>query len=108
MILNVVIDGQSTPVDVPQNILTEASDVFTKMDADMDKGWQMSHSWVESLNPIQRCQVAADKILTAMEHENESLLLMMSAYILQKLPGIAEIHISTNGDMNETEVVMSS
>jgi hypothetical protein len=108
MILNVVVDGQSTPVDVPQDILTEAVDVFKKMDADMDKGWQMSHSWVENLNAAQRCQVAGDRILTALEHENKSMLLMMSAYILQKLPGVSEIHISTNGDMSETEVVVNN
>ena len=36
MILNVVADGQSFPVEVPDSMLAEGQDMFNKMDADMD------------------------------------------------------------------------
>ena len=108
MILNVVIEGHSTPVSVANEVLSGATDIFTRMDTDMDKGWQMSYNWVENPDALQRCQIAGDKILGAFEAENMQLLQMMAGYILHKLPGVTEIHISTDGDMNSTDVVMGT
>ena len=108
MLLNVLISGNTIPVDVPDIMLTEAQEFFKKMDKDMDKGWQMSFTWVDNPNPVQRCQIAADKLYGAHETENQNLMMMMAGYILYKLPGITEVYVSTNGDMNETEVVIPS
>jgi len=108
MILNVVIDGQSMRLKIRDEMLVEARDFFQKMDADMDRGWQMSFTWIDNPDPVQRCQIAADKLYGAYENENQKLMMMMAAYILYKLPGISEIHVSTNGNMNETEVVLPS
>lgn len=106
MKLNIIVDGRSTAFDVPDNIITDASDFFEKLDADMDKGWQMSRDWVEFPTPEQRCQIAADKILTSIDTENQQLLMLMAAYILRTLPGIKTVHIDNTGDMNETELIM--
>ncbi len=108
MILNVVIDSESMRLKIEQDMLSQAHDFFQKMDADMDKGWQMSFTWVENPNPVQRCQIAADKLYGAYEAENQNMMKMMAAYILYKLPGVSEVYISTNGNMNETEVVIPS
>ncbi len=102
MILNISIEDQNYPIEVPEEILTEGSEFFKKVDADMDKGWQMSRSWVDNPDVEQRCQVVADKILGAFEHENKKLLVLMSAYILSKLPGVKTVYVSTNGEMQET------
>jgi len=108
MILNVVIEGQSMRLKIEEEMLHEAREFFQKMDADMDNGWQMSFTWIENPNPMQRCQIAADKLFGAYELENQKLMTLMGAYILYKLPNISEIHISTNGDMNETEVIFQT
>jgi hypothetical protein len=76
------------------------------MDADMDRGWQMSRDWIENPNQEQRCQIAADKILTAIETENEKLLMLMAAYILRTMPGVKSVNIDITGDMNETDIIM--
>lgn len=102
MILKIRIDDQLQSLDVPEQIVAEATDFFAKMDADMDKGWQMSQQWVEQLNAEQRCQVAADKILIALDQENSKLMILMAAYVLNKLPNLKLLDISTNGDMSET------
>lgn len=102
MILNIRIEDQSYPVDVPENILQQASDFFQKLDQDMDKGWQMSRKWVDNPDLEQRCQIVADKILAAFDKENKKLLILLSAYILSKMPQIKMLDISTNGDMQET------
>jgi len=106
LILNVVVDGQMFALEVPQQIVQNATEVFDKMDADMDKGWQMSRDWVEKPDAEQRCQIAADKLLTAIETDNEKLLMLMAAYILHTLPGVKSVNIDVTGDMNETDLIM--
>ncbi len=106
MILNIVIGENTIPIDVPDFIVEEASDVFDKIDLDMNNGWQMSREWVDALNTEQRCQVVADKLLTAMETENEKMQMMMAAYILNRVPGIKGVRVATDGEIQETELLM--
>jgi len=106
MILKLVIQEQVYPVTVPDDIVTEAEDFFSKLDSDMDKGWQMSRDWVDRPDPVQRCQIIGDKLLTAMHNDNKQMMVLLSAYILSRMPGISAIRIDTNGEMLETELVM--
>lgn len=107
MKLNIIVDGRTNAFEVPDLLLQEASDFFDQMNADMDKGWQMSRDWVDNPNAEQRCQIVADKMLTAIENDNEKLLMLMAAYILKTMPGVRGVHIDITGDMNETNVIMA-
>ncbi|MGB5396029.1 MAG: hypothetical protein WBN96_02685 [Gammaproteobacteria bacterium] len=106
MKLNIIVDGRANAFTVPDSLLVEAKDYFDKLNADMDKGWQMSRDWVQHPTPEQRCQIAGDRILTAIETDNEKMLMLMVAYILRTMPGIKGIYIDTTGDMNESELIM--
>ena len=106
MKLNIIVDGRTNAFDVPDSLLMEAKSFFDKLDADLDRGWQMSRDWVEAPDKEQRCQIAADKILTAIETDNEKLLMLMAAYILRTMPGVKTINIDMTGDINETEIIM--
>jgi len=106
MILKIVVEEQVYPVTVPDDILVEAEDFFSKLDRDMDKGWQMSRDWVDKPDQVQRCQIMGDKLLTAMHNNNKQMMVLLSAYILARMPGISAIRIDTNGEMLETELVM--
>lgn len=106
MKLNIIIDGRSNAFEVPDEILVEARDFFNKLDEDIDRGWQMSREWVDSPDSEQRCQIAADKILTAIETDNEKLLMLMAAYILHTMPGVKSVDIDITGDMNQTEIII--
>lgn len=108
MILAVIVDEQRIPIEVPDYLLEQARGFFEKMDADMDAGWQMSRTWVESPNSVQRCQIAADKILTAFHTEKQELATMMAAYILHKIPNVESVEIDTTGDMTQTLIQSSS
>jgi len=98
MLLNVAIDGQNIDINVPDSMLSEARDFFAKMDADLDKGYQMGRFWVENPNGEQRCQIAADKLVTAIENENRNMATMMSAYILSKAPHIESVVVDSTGN----------
>lgn len=104
MVLNVVVGEQRVQIDVPEFLISDAVELFDKMDRDMDHGWQMSRVWVDELNDTQRCQVAADRLLTALENENENMKLMMAGYILYKMPEVKNIYIDMEGDMTTTEL----
>ena len=99
MILKILVGEQTYPLDVPDMMLTECEAFYAKMDADMNKGWQMSSRWVEELDQEQRCQVVADRILTAMENENKKMAIMMAGYILSRAPLVAGISINIQGEM---------
>ena len=108
MILNIYVADSAYKVDVPQEVLEDGEDFFTKMDSDMDKGWQMSRTYVECPNTRQRCQIAADKILSALHTHNHKLTLLMAGYILTRLPGIEGVQIDTNGEIFNTELIMAA
>lgn len=102
MILKVIIDEKTIPIEVPDYMLVEAESFFNKMDSDMDAGWQMSREWVESPNTVQRCQIAADRILTSVHTESEKMATLMAAYILKNLPSVNTVDIDTEGDITQT------
>lgn len=102
MILNAIIDDQVYTLNVPEEFMEQAGDFFDRMDEDMDSGVQMSREWVGKPTLNQRCQIAANKLLTAIENENESLGRMMAGYILKRMPNIDSVQIDTTGDMNAT------
>ncbi len=106
MLLKVVVEDQVYPVTVPDAIVAEAGEFFSKLDRDMDRGWQMSRDWVDNPNQEQRCQIVGDKMLTAMDHDNKQLMILLCAYILARVPGVTGILIDTNGEMLETELVL--
>ena len=101
MILNVAVDGQSVDINVPDTMLSEAQEFFAKVDADLDKGYQMGRYWVEFPNPEQRCQIAADRLVTAIENENKNMATMMSAYILSKAPNIESVVVDSSDEIQE-------
>lgn len=107
MILKVTIDEKTFPLDVNEEMMHHAKDAFNKMDSDMENGWQMSRTWVDNPSDLQRCQIVADKMLTAIQQEKTATVGLMAAYILHKIPGIQAVDIDTSGDMTLTEIIMS-
>jgi len=107
MILKIVVDDQIYPITVPPEVISDASEFFDKIDKDMDNGWQMSRDWVQNPNQEQRCQIVGDKMLTAMHNDNQQLMVLLSAYVLARVPTANELRIDTNGEMLETELVLA-
>ncbi len=105
MQLKVFVDGQMFPIQIPDDLIRDAVPFFARMDRDMDEGWQMSRTWVDHPDAEQRCQIAADKMLTAMEQGNDNMVAMMAAYILYKIPEVREVYIDISGDIHETDIV---
>ncbi len=86
-------------LSVPKSLVAEAQDFFEKMDRDMAGGWQMSRWWVPDPDQTQRCQIVADKLLTAMTKQDEPYALLMCAYILRAKPATRRFQINTDGEI---------
>lgn len=99
MILKAIIDDQSYEIGVPDSLLSRAGAFYDKLDQDMDGGWQMSREWVDKPDRLQRCQIVADKLLTALESENEKLATMMAGYLLTRLPGVESVELDVQGEI---------
>jgi hypothetical protein len=99
MLLKAIIDDQIYELNVPDALVSQAQPFFEKLDTDMDGGWQMSREWVEKPDRLQRCQIVADKLLTALESENQKLGMMMAGYILARLPGVESVELDVQGEI---------
>ncbi|RMD71840.1 MAG: hypothetical protein D6819_00465 [Gammaproteobacteria bacterium] len=106
MILYIYIDDMRYSIDVPQEVLEEGEDFFAKLDRDMDRGWTMGRHFIPQPNTLQRCQIVADRILTALETERDKALPLMAGYILSRLPGVHGVQVDVSGEMFNTEFLM--
>ena len=102
MVLQIQIDDKTFPLEVSKKLLEQADDFFARLDSDMDAGWQMSREWVGSPDTLQRCQIVADRLLTAMHTGNRSLVYLAAAYIVKRMKNIRAVNIDTTGDMTQT------
>jgi hypothetical protein len=103
MNVSIEIDDKSYILNVPEALSLEAVEFFEKMDSDMNCGWQMSRWWVPDPDQNQRCQIVADKLLTAMQQENSEFALLMAAYILHHKPDTRRIRVNTEGEIQGNE-----
>ena len=103
MILKAIIDDQELSLNVPDTVIAQGGEFFARLDADMDAGWQMSREWVQNPSPLERCQIVADKLLTAMQQDNNEYALLMAAYILHNKPGTRRIRLNIEGEIQGNE-----
>jgi hypothetical protein len=103
MQLNLIIDNWSMNLELPEGYLETMADSFDKMDQDMDKGRRLGQHWIKEPTQKQRCQIAADKLLSALESNNETKALLMGGYILSRMKGVKQVIIDNNGEPQETE-----
>jgi hypothetical protein len=99
MILKAIIEDQEYSLNVPERVLAGCDEFCARLDADMDAGWQMSREWVQSPNLEQRCQIVADKLLSALEKENHKIGMLMAAYILKRLPNVEAVELDVQGEI---------
>ncbi|HSO99962.1 MAG TPA: hypothetical protein VLN90_00725 [Thioalkalivibrio sp.] len=104
MDLKVIIDEQIYTLNVPEEIIQEAVEVFDKLDQEMDAGWQMGRDWVADPTQEDRIKIVGDKLLSALELEDHDLGRVMAAYILNRAPGIEHLLLDTSGELRNSEV----
>ena len=102
MELNIIVDDYSMNLNIPEDFLRVSREAFVRLDKNMDLGVQMGRDWLESPDNHQRCQIAANKLLTALETDDERLALLSAGYIVSRLPGVARVRIDNSGEVRGT------
>ena len=105
MVLNIIIDDHSMDIDVPETFLAQAEESLAKLDAQMDQGLQLGRDWISQPTLEQRCQRAADKLLSAIDAHKEGLAMLSAAYILTRRPHTKGVHIDNQGEPRETTFI---
>lgn len=105
MRFKVIVGEETFAVEVPEDMLQDGTDFFARMDRDMDKGCQMSRDYVECPDQLERCQIVADKLLTNIMNQNETAAMLMAAYIIKRMPGVAGVDVDTTGEIQNTELL---
>jgi len=105
MRFKVIVGEQVYAVEVSDDLLEQARAFHDKLDADMDRGWQMSREFVAHPDRLQRCQIVADRLLTSLSQGNEPTAMLMASYIALRMPGAVGVDIDPQGEMQNTEVL---
>ena len=105
MRFKVIVGEQVYAVEVAEDLLEQARAFHDKLDADMDRGWQMSREFVAPPDRLQRCQIVADRLLTSLAQGNEATAMLMASYIALRMPGAIGVDIDAQGEMQNTEVL---
>ena len=104
--LDVYFEDQHCRLNVPEAVIESGKPFFDKMDRDMDAGWQMGPKFAEQPDQINRGQIAASRLLIALERNNGPMIRAMAGYILARFPGVKAVHIDTTGQLLNTQIVM--
>jgi len=104
MILKVLIDDQLLELNVPEAFIDQAQDFFARMDADMDRGWQVNREWVEQPDRMLRALIAANKLFTALENEDHKLGRLMAGYILSRIPDVDTVELNPAGETRDHRI----
>ena len=89
--LEILVDDQRREISVEGELYDQAAALLDEMDADMSRGWQRGRHFIARPDTMQRCQIVANRLLTALHTGNQSLSALMSSYILSRLPGVASV-----------------
>jgi hypothetical protein len=100
--LILLLGDEQREVALTDNMINEAQPIFDKMDADMSQGWQLSRDYIGNPNLQQRCQIAANRLMTALHTGNTALVSLMAAYIVSRLPNTRTVNINTDGEDDQT------
>lgn len=103
--LEIYILDRKTTVSLDPARLASGRELFDKMDRDMDAGWRMGPEFVAEPDRVVRGQIAASRLLAALENGNEPMVQAMCGYIASRLPEVATIRIDTSGEPLNTALL---
>lgn len=100
--LLIITGSDQQEISLSTQMLQDARPILQKMDSDMDQGWQLGREFIASPNVIQRCQIVANRLLTALHTENQASAQLMTAFILSRLDNVSAVNINTEGESEDT------
>jgi len=104
MNFNITIDEESYTLEVNEGLMQELKSVHDEMDAEYDRGLQLGRYWIEAPNLEQRCQLTANKVVSAIHQENIRQFYTMASYILSKFPDLKRVTVSSDFEISDIDI----
>lgn len=104
MNFNITIDEESYTLEVTDQLMQELQDIIKDMDVEYDKGIQLGRYWIDSPTIEQRCQLTADKVVSAVHREDVRQFYIMAAYILSKYPNLKRVTVSSDFEITDIDI----
>jgi hypothetical protein len=104
MNFNITIDEESYTLEVKEELMQELQGTHNEMDAEYDKGLQLGRYWVEAPTLEQRCQLTANKVVSAIHQENIRQFYVMASYILSKFPELKRVTVSSDFEISDIDI----
>jgi len=104
MNFNITIDEESYTLEVKDELMQELKNIHKDMDAEYDKGLQLGRYWIEAPTLEQRCQLTADKVVSAIHQENVRQFYLMASYILSKFPNLKRVTVSSDFEISDIDI----
>jgi len=104
MNFNITIDEESYTLEVKDDLMQELKNVHSDMDAEYDAGIQLGRYWVETPDLEQRCQLTANKVVSAIHQENIRLFYLNASYILSKFPNLKRVTVSSDFEISDIDI----
>jgi len=101
-VLTILTGDEERQISVSPELMNDAGSLLQKMDQDMDQGSQLSRRFIASPDRIERCQIVANRLLTALHTQNEASAMLMAAYLLSRLSALKTAAINTEGEAEDT------
>lgn len=108
MQFNITIDQEPFALDIPEGLFDEAKAFISDMDTDLNKGVQLGRHWIDEPSDEQRCQIAANKIVTALHQEDVRSIYLMAAYVLSKFPTLKTITVDSDYEIDDIDIQLTS
>lgn len=105
MQFEVFFDDEHHIVEVDPEDVRDGQPMFDTMDRDMDGGWRMGPEYVHDPDIMQRVQIVSERLMLAIEGNNEALTRATAAYIAWRAPTVRAIRIDTTGEPQLTEII---
>ncbi len=104
MNFNITIDEESYTLDVKEELMQELQSAHRDMDAEYDKGLQLGRYWIDTPTLEQRCQLTANKVVSAIHQENIRQFYLMASYILAKFPNLKQVTVSSDFEISDIDI----
>jgi len=104
MNFNITIDDESYTLEVTDELMQELKGAHDEMDAEYDRGLQLGRYWIETPDLEQRCQLTANKVVSAIHQENIRQFYIMAAYILSKFPDLKRVTVSSDFEISDIDI----
>jgi len=104
MNFNITIDEASYTLELSEQLMQELQGPIAELDEEYSKGIQLGRYWLDQPDDLQRCQFAADKIVSAIYQENVRQFYLMSAYILSKFPTLKRVTVSSDYEISDIDL----